>query len=260
VQAAGGSVAWIATAPVKGLALSLLREAMLGRTGIEGDRAFYLVDDEGRLVNGKRAGGLLRARAELAGDRLAVRLGDREVVEGRVALGAPVTTSFYGRPVPGRVVSGPWAEALSPLAELPLSLVRADEPGAGLDRGPGAAASLVSTASLEALRHAAGADTPVDGRRFRMTFGVDGVDPHAEDGWLGRRVAVGDAVVVPRGNVGRCRVTSLHPDTGVSDLETLDAIAGYRGEVETTEPLPFGVWCEVVEPGRVAVGDPVLPE
>jgi len=27
--------------------------------------------------------------------------------------------------------------------------------------------------------------------------------------------------------------------------------------VQTREPLPFGVWCEVVEPGRVAVGDPV---
>jgi hypothetical protein len=90
-----------------------------------------------------------------------------------------------------------------------------------------------------------------------MTLGVDGVEAHAEDGWLGRRVAVGEAVVVPRGNVGRCRVTTLDPDTGVSDLDTLDALAEYRRDVETTEPLPFGVWCEVVEPGRIAVGDPV---
>jgi hypothetical protein len=34
----------------------------------------------------------------------------------------------------------------------------------------------------------------------------------------------------------------------------------YRGEVETSEPLPFGVWGEVVEPGRVRLGDPVEPE
>ena len=90
-----------------------------------------------------------------------------------------------------------------------------------------------------------------------MTLGVDGISAHAEEAWLGRRVAVGETVLVPRGNVGRCRVTKLDPEAGVVDLETLDVIAEYRADVETTEPLPFGVWCEVVEPGRVAVGDPV---
>jgi hypothetical protein len=92
-----------------------------------------------------------------------------------------------------------------------------------------------------------------------MTFGVDGIASHAEEEWLGRRVRVGESVLVPRGNVGRCRITTLDPETGVRDLETLDVIADYRADVATTEPLPFGVWCEVVEPGRVAVGDPVEP-
>ena len=54
-------------------------------------------------------------------------------------------------------------------------------------------------------------------------------------------------------------MTKLGPETGVPDLETLDVIADYRAGVETTEPLPFGVWCEVVEPGRVAVGDRAEP-
>jgi uncharacterized protein YcbX len=218
------------------------------------------VDDEGRLINAKRAGGLLRASAECEGEELRIRLPDGAVVEGEVELGAPLETSFYGRPVRGRVVDGPWADALSAVAGLPLRLVRADEPGAGLDRGVAAPASLVSTAALEALARAAGVDEPVDGRRFRMTLGAEGIAAHEEDGWLGRRVLVGEAVLVPRGNVGRCRVTKLDPETGALDLETLDAIAEYRADVETTEPLPFGVWCEVVEPGRVAVGDLVEVE
>jgi hypothetical protein len=254
-----GSVAWIAAAPVKGLALSLRSEVVLARAGIEGDRAFYLVDDEGRLTNAKRAGALLRASAEAVDGSLLVRLPDGSVVEGRVELGAPIETNFYGRPVRGRVVKGPWGAALSALAGLPLTLVRAEESGGGLDRGAGAGVSLVSTAALEALAQAAGVDAPVDGRRFRMTLGVDDVEAHAEDGWLGRRVRVGAAVVVPRGNAGRCRVTTLDPDTGERDLQTLDAIADYRADIETSEPLPFGVWGEVVEPGRVAVGDPVEP-
>jgi uncharacterized protein YcbX len=257
VSAARGRVAWIATAPVKGLRLALRDEAVFERAGIEGDRAFYLVDADGRLTNAKRAGGLLRATAETENGRLRVRLPDGSVVDGEVELGEQVETDFYGRPVHGRVVNGPWADVLSALASLPLTLVRADEPGAGLDRGAGAAASLVSTAALDAFAEAAGIDRRVDGRRFRMNVGIDGIAAHGEDGWLGQRVAVGEAVLVPRGNVGRCRVTKLGPETGVVDLETLDVIAEYRADVETTEPLPFGVWCEVVEPGRVAVGDPV---
>jgi len=259
VTAPGGRVAWIAAAPVKGLALSLRSEAVLGRAGIDGDRAFYLVDEDGRLVNGKRAGSLLRASAEADGERLRVRLPDGSRLDGVVELGGSVETNFYGRPVSGRVVHGPWAEALSSLAGFRLTLVRGDAPGDGLDRGPEAAATLVSVAALGALADELGLAAPVDGRRFRMTLGVDAVPAHTEDGWLGRRVVVGDAAVVPRGNVGRCRVTSLDPDTGERDLATLDAIERYRNGVETSEPLPFGVWCEVVEPGRVAVGDPVRP-
>ena len=122
-----------------------------------------------------------------------------------------------------------------------------------------APASLVSTASLDALQAAAGVDRPVDGRRFRMTVGVDGVDAHAEDGWIGERVRLGGAVVIVREKVGRCAVTTRDPDTGIRDLDTLGTIAAYRGHVPTREPLPFGVWCEVMEPGRVAVGDSVEP-
>src|SRR5262249_48743243 len=108
-----GQVAWIAAAPVKGLRLTLREEATLGHAGIEGDRAFYLVDDEGRLTNARRGGGLLRASAEADGDGLRVRLPDGAVVDGQIELGEPVETNFYGRPVQGRLVRGPWAEALS---------------------------------------------------------------------------------------------------------------------------------------------------
>ena len=52
-------------------------------------------------------------------------------------------------------------------------------------------------------------------------------------------------------------MTTQNPDTGQPDLDTLKALARYRGDAETTEPLPFGVHAAVVEPGLVRVGDPV---
>jgi uncharacterized protein YcbX len=231
----------------------------LGPTGIVGDRRFYLIDETGHLTTTKRAPRLVSVRPEVEGDRIRLHFPDGEVVEGDMALGEAVETIFYGRQVAGRLVEGAWNDPLSALAGKPLRLVRTEHEGDGQDRGGRAGATLVSTASLEALRAAADAPDPVDGRRFRMTIGVEGIRAHAEDDWIGRRLRAGSAVVAVRGNVGRCVVTKTNPDSGARDFETLDAIAKYRGDVETTEPLPFGVWCEVVEPGRVALGDPVEP-
>ena len=255
-----GSVAWIAVAPVKGLRLSLRDEVRLERTGVPGDRRFYFVDESGRFVNGKRFGCLFEVVAKHDDNRLALEFPDGRSVEEEVRLGEAIETDFYGRRVSARLVWGPWSEAVSDFAGRPLRLARTDEPGAAIDRSARAAATLVSTAALARLAEAADIEQPVDGRRFRMLFGVDGIPAHAEDGWLGRRVRVGEAVVVPRGNVGRCAVTTLDPDRGVRTLDTLAALACYRGGVETTEPLPFGVWAEINEPGHVRLGDAVEPE
>ena len=226
--------------------------------GVRGDRRFYLVDDEGGLANAKRVPELLAVRPAVEDGHLLLRFPEGTTVEGEVRLGERVETSFYGRRVVvGRIVEGPWSEALSELAGKPVRVAQTEREGDGYDRGSRAGASLVSTASLDALRVAAGASAPVDGRRFRMTIGIDGVEAHGEDAWIGERVAVGGAVVLVREKTGRCSVTTRDPDTGVRDLDTLGTIAAYRGDVPTVERLPFGVWCEVVKPGRVAVGDAI---
>ena len=249
-----GRVAWISLAPVKATAVHLVDEIELLETGLEGDRRFYLVSETGRLINNKDCGPLQLVRAEYdeQADVLQLHMPDGTVVGGPVARGEAVETRFHSRPRFARLVCGPWAEAVSSLVGRRVRLV---EPGDGAaDRGRGGAATLLGTASLTALAAVLGREQ-VDERRFRMNFGIDGLEAHAEDGWLGRRVAVGGAVVVPQGNVGRCVVTTQSPETGRADLGTLKALAAYRGAVQTTEPLPFGVHAAVAEPGRVRVGD-----
>jgi uncharacterized protein YcbX len=248
-------VAWLSVAPVKSMRLVSVDAIELETTGVRGDRRFYLVDEDGMLVNAKRMPRLLTVRAAVEDRRLVLRFADGTTVDGEVQLGEPLETNFYGRPVIGRFVHGPWNEPLSQLAGKPVRVARTEREGDGVDRGRRAGASLVSTGSLDALGVAAGATRPVDGRRFRMTIGVDGVEPHAEDDWIGSRVRLGGAVVSVRENVGRCAVTTLDPETGIRDLDTLGTIAVYRADIATREPLPFGVWCEVVAPGPVAVGD-----
>ena len=248
----------ITYAPVKGLGLVQVDQVELEATGVRENRRFHLIDDDGRLINGKFAGTLVQvaAAADREGTALTLRFPDGTVEDGPVTLGESVETNFYGRPVAGHLVDGPFAAALSEHAGRSLRLVRVDEPGAGADRGIDGSISAVSRGSLDAFAREAGEES-VDGRRFRMLFEVDGIEPHGEDAWAGRRVTIGEAVVRIHGLVGRCAVTSQNPDTGVPDLSTLRVIRKYRSEIETDEPLPFGVWGGVEAPGIIRIGDAV---
>jgi uncharacterized protein YcbX len=249
-------VAWISRTPVKALALEHVQEAELGEGGVQGDRRFYLVGETGRLINNKDfpAFQLIRAAYDNERETLTFTLTDGREVTGTVERGQEVETIFHKRLRSARLAVGPWSDALSELAGERLRLVEPSAPAP--DRGRNGAATLLATASLGALGSVLGVDA-VDGRRFRMNFGVDGLEAHEEDTWLGQRVRVGDAVVIPHGNVGRCVITTQNPDTAISDLDTLKGLAAYRRELETTEPLPFGVHAAVATPGRVRVGDPV---
>ena len=243
---------------MKGLRVVARDEIGLTRDGVREDRRFYLVDERARMVNGKQLGALneLVAVYDDGARTLELRFPDGTRVAGAVELGAPLTTRFYSRPAPARELRGAFAAAISEHVGRPLRLVEGID-RSGVDRGRGGAVSLVSRASLAALARVAGADE-VDERRFRMLVVIEGLgEAHEEDTWVGERVRVGAALVKVRGHVGRCNITHRHPETGVADLQTLDLLRSYRGELDTTEPLAFGIYGEVLEEGRVAIGDPV---
>jgi uncharacterized protein YcbX len=251
-------VSRISIAPVKGLALAERDAVMLERTGVEANRRFHIVDGDGRRYNQLRNGALVQIRQDYDGNRLALHFPDGSTADGEVALGPQINTDFYGRRVEGRVVEGPWSEALSQWAGRPLTLVQS-APGAAVDRGRGHI-SMVSRASLEELGRHSGHNGGVDGRRFRMLFELDGCAAHEEDEWVKRTVRIGEALVRIRGDVGRCAITTQNPDTGVPDFDTLRTLKAYRLETANEKGkkhLPFGIYGEVLDPGRVAVGDAV---
>ncbi|HEY7618709.1 MAG TPA: MOSC domain-containing protein [Solirubrobacteraceae bacterium] len=255
------SVAWIAYTPVKGLRLLHREEVEITEDGIPGDRAFFLVDARNVMVSVTRLGPLAQVVAEHDPDEqtLSLRFPDGAQVTGQVELGEPEAVRFYHLNLHARPLNGSFSQALSEHCGKALRLVAAPPDRIGVDRGREGAVTLLSVASLERLREEAGADGPIDARRFRMTFGVAGLQAHAEDGWIDREVRVGGARVLVGGNVGRCAATTRQPDTGVVDFKALHYLQAYREEVATTEPLPFGVHARVVEPGRVRVGDAVEP-
>jgi len=254
------TVSRLSIAPVKSLALVHPDEVRLETWGAVGNRTFFLVGDDGRLVNGAKIGQLVqvRARHDPETDTLTLTFPDGEVVEGCAAeLGEPLTTDFYGHHlVASHVVEGPFAAALSAFAGRSLRLVRPDEPGAANDIWP---ASMLSTASVAELAARSASDVPRDSRRFRLMIEIDGCEiAHEEDTWIGGRVRVGGATLGVPGPIPRCVVTTQDPATGLKDFPTLRAIKEYRG-TRKGEQIDFGVYGEILEPGAVRVGDAVEP-
>jgi uncharacterized protein len=255
------TVAWIAMTPVKGLRLHHIERTELGVDGVPGDRAFFLVGEDGRMVSGTRLGPLVAVDPEYdpAAGTLSLRFPDGRAVAGQVELGEAEQVAFFGLTLNAPPVAGEFSAALSEHCGKALRLFAMPPGRGGIDRGRQGAATILGSESLEALRAAAGAGEPVDPRRFRMTFGVHGIGPHEEDSWIGREVRVGDALLSVAGNVGRCAFTTRNADTGGVDFMTLHVLKSYRDDVPTSEPLPFGVHARVLQPGSVRVGDPVQP-
>jgi uncharacterized protein YcbX len=253
-------VSWLSVAPVKGLALTRRDELALESFGALENRRFHLLDERGRFVNGltrvEHSLFAVSARWEPDADTLALTFPDGSVVDGRVDLGEHVSTWFYDRDEPGRIVRGLWAQALSDYAGRELRLARTDAPGRAVDRTDGSV-SIVSDESVDELARQAGVDS-ADARRFRMLVGVGGGEPHQEDTWIGRDVRIGEALVRVHEQVARCAITTKNPDTGERDLDALRVIKAYRG-TRGEKQLDFGVYGEVVTPGRVRVGDAVEP-
>ena len=89
-----------------------------------------------------------------------------------------------------------------------------------------------------------------DRRRFRPNIVVAGAAGPAELDWVGRSLRVGDATLFVDEPCERCVITTIDPDTTDVDLEVLERT---RRELDGL----MGVYCSVLEPASVAVGDPV---
>ena len=249
------SVARLSTTPVKGLSLHHPQSIELTEHGAVGDRRFYLVDDAGKLQSCTANPGLLPLAARYDGDsrRLQVLRGHEVVCAGVVETAAPVDTDMWGlRTITSDVVADPrWSTFFSDVLEKEVCLVQARS--SGYDVHP---ATIVGTSSFGELARRSGLDS-VDGRRFRMLIEFSGGEPHVEDSWGGTLLRVGSAVLRGGGPVKRCAATTRNPDSGAVDLQTLRLITAYRGRRDSVLGVgaTFGLYCDVLEPGTVSVGD-----
>ncbi|MGH3203319.1 MAG: MOSC domain-containing protein [Streptosporangiaceae bacterium] len=244
------TVSQLAIAPVKGMRLQAASEIRLGQHGVIGDREFLVIGADGTLLLTGRTPALLQIEPAWDPTRevLALRFPDGTVVQDIPEPGAPAATRMYdGREIPGWLIPGPLSAALSGYLGREVRLFRREPAHLGHDDQP---VTLMSEASLKALAPEFSGTAP-DPRRFRMTITMTGTDAWAEHGWGGQKVLIGEAILRVIAPVPRCVVTTRNPDSGTTDARVLHALARLRGKNDIT----FGVWSDIVRPGRIHIGD-----
>jgi len=209
--------------PVKSMAGEPMESCLVTADGLEGDRRWALIDwspnRAGKWFNIKQHSALMTYRSRL--------------VDGTVEVVGPDGSSVR---LDGDLVRRFEAESSRPLELRDLA-------GGNFDDSQ---VLIVNLASVEAFALEAG--MPIDHRRFRANFYLDGLEPDEELSWLGRRLRVGDAALEVTSRCERCKVITMDPDTTEATPELLRLLVDRHDE-------RFGMYCRVVRPGRVTVGD-----
>lgn len=238
--------------PVKGLSAEALAEVALatGET-VPCDRMYAIENGPGRfdadhpkplpkvnflmLMRNERLA-TLETRFDAATQVLTILRQGKQVARGKLdeRLGRQMLEQFLGAYMkaelrgPPRIVSAP---------------------GHTFSDVPAKWLHIVNLASVRDLERVMG--RPLDPLRFRANVYVDGLDPWAEFGWVGREIALGGARLKIVHRCQRCEATNVDPTTAARDTAIPAVLQRTWGHQD------FGVYGEVCAAGTLRTGDAV---
>jgi uncharacterized protein YcbX len=113
--------------------------------------------------------------------------------------------------------------------------------------------SIINLASVAAISEMV--DQPVDPLRLRGNVLVDGIEPWAEFGLVGKILAgpSGTRLKITR-RIPRCAATQVDPTTGLRDLDIPAALRRHLGHVDC------GIYAEVLTSGQLTIGETLSVE
>jgi uncharacterized protein len=270
-----GTVATLRRYPVKSMLGEDVDAADVGFTGLAGDRRMAVVSRATGKVASAKLPRLWRDLLTLsaASDKEAVRItlpegktvhsGDAEV-DAILSdlLDQPVTLT--ATPPPGATLDRAVPEAVlrdGLDAQVPMTLVEmgaGSPPGTFVDFAP---LHLLTTSTLDRI-----AELSPYGRsdleRYRPNVVIRTTAPgFTENDWLDRNLRIGDDLVLRViARTPRCAVPTLAHGPLPRNPEALRVLARHNRiqALGSLDPEPCaGVYAEVLEPGRIAAGDPV---
>ena len=241
------SVSSIWRHPIKALGRESLTSVAL-RTGecLPWDRVWALAHEASKATSGEwaRCGNFNRAAGVPA---LMAITAELDEATQEITLHHPdrPDLTFHPDDAPEALVA--WSAPLVPSGRAqPSHIMRLDKHGYPDSAYP--SVSLANTASHNQVEQHLGRDLSI--HRWRSNIWFDGASPWAEFAWVGKDVAIGNAILRVKEPATRCMSTAANPETGQRDADTLGALEHF-GHQE------FSVLAEVIQDGTIALGDSV---
>lgn len=249
--------------PVKSLAGIRLETAVLTPRGIQHDRMWMLVRENGRFITQREEHRLALLRVTVLDSRFHIVAPDGSSTMLPTSLDSGLSqnvrvwsddvaaaagpedaarffTSYLGylcRPVRMPDDAGRTAREFAP-SGTPLSFA---------DAYPGL---ITSESSLEHLNRLT--STEIVMKRFRPNIVASASSPYTEDTWA--RIRIGEVETACVKACARCVLTTVDPDSGTVGKEPLKTLARYR---RIGNDVLFGQNFVVSRPGKVRVGDEI---
>lgn len=214
--------------PIKSMGGEDLGFAGLDSRGIVGDRWFAVRDNEGHLASGKNTRRFRRRDPVFEYEARTTEKGVEVTREGqRWMVGdSSLDTDLSHRMGLSVTVA---AEGAVPHQDM-------------------ASTSLVGSATLKWCAERWGINP--DPRRLRVNCVIETDEPFIEESWVGQTLHVGAASLAVLRRVPRCRMIDIDQDGAVADGKWLKPLAQERD-------MSICIYADIVQPGRVQVGDGV---
>lgn len=258
--------------PVKSCAGIEVSEALLTETGLDLDRAWMVVDEQGEFVTQREAPrlALVQPQFKRGGSELALRAPGMLALHLRVdTVEAPTRVRIWDDEVQaydmGDIAAQWFTDFLAltdqglPRAQAPrYRLVRFDPEQrrlsslkwtAGVEAlnqfNDGFAVLVLGQASLDEFnaRLQAQGHAAVDMQRFRPNIVLEGLEAHDEDcvGPLQIETGEGPALLTPVKPCPRCPIPNIDPVTARSSPEVSDTLQTYRQDARLNGAVTFGM-------------------
>lgn len=245
--------------PVKSCAGVELQEAVLTETGLDLDRAWMVVDEQGHFITQRELPRMALIVPQLKQHEVVLRAPGMLALHLAIdAVEEPVKVRIWRDTVDAYDMGKVAAQWFSDFLGRPLRLVRFDpdfrrlcskewtgEVDAPNQFSDGYPVLVLGEASLAGLneRLAAAGHAPVGVERFRPNVVLAGIEAHDEDRLDALHVAAGDETVELRlvKPCPRCPIPNIDPKTAHSSPQVGDALQAYRPDERLGGAITFGM-------------------
>jgi uncharacterized protein YcbX len=251
--------------PVKSCAGVVLNEALLIETGLEFDRAWMVVDPQGRFVTQRELPRMALVQTTLKQTELVLRAPGMLALHLALdAVEEPTRVKVWNDEVKAYDMGALAAQWFSDFLGRPLRLARFDPEQKRLSSkqwtgeidaenafSDGYPLLVVSEASLADLnrRLSAQGKLPVGMERFRPNLVLSGLAPYDEDHLDEIRIdtAQGPVRLKLVKPCPRCPIPNVDPATGERGTEPGDTLSGYRAHERLNGAIAFGMNAVILE-------------